>query len=96
MQHSADPPGKTKKGTRDVIYNMINATDTGICYGASQVAQGYRICLQCRRRRLDPWVGKIAWQKAWQPTPVFLPGKSPWAEEPGGLKSMGWQRIRHD
>ena len=26
---------------------------------------------------------------AWQPPPVFLPGKSPWMEEPGGLQSMG-------
>ena len=26
--------------------------------------------------------------EAWQPTPVFLPGKSPWTEEPGGLQSM--------
>ena len=25
----------------------------------------------------------------WQPTPVFLPGESPWTEEPGGLQSMG-------
>ena len=23
----------------------------------------------------DPWVGKIPWRRAWQPTPVFLPGK---------------------
>ena len=23
----------------------------------------------------DSWVGKIAWRKAWQPTPVFLPGE---------------------
>ena len=22
----------------------------------------------------DPWVGKISWKRAWQPTPVFLPG----------------------
>ena len=29
-----------------------------------------------KRRRFDPWVGKIAWRKAWQPTPVFLPGES--------------------
>ena len=25
----------------------------------------------------------------WQPTPVFLPGESPWTEEPGGLQSAG-------
>ena len=24
----------------------------------------------------DPWVGKIPWRRKWQPTPVFLPGKS--------------------
>ena len=29
-----------------------------------------------KRYRLDPWVGKILWRKKWQPTPVFLPGKS--------------------
>ena len=33
-------------------------------------------CLQCRRRGFDPWVRKIPWRRAWQPTPVFLPGKS--------------------
>ena len=24
----------------------------------------------------DPWVGKIPWRRAWQPTPVFSPGES--------------------
>ena len=24
----------------------------------------------------DPWVGKIPCKRAWQPTPVFLPGES--------------------
>ena len=24
----------------------------------------------------DPWAGKIPWRREWQPTPVFLPGKS--------------------
>ena len=27
-----------------------------------------------KRHGFDPWVGKI-WRRAWQPTPVFLPGK---------------------
>ena len=36
------------------------------------------------------------WRRAWQPTPVFLPGESPWTEEPGGLQSMGSQRVGHD
>ena len=41
------------------------------------------------------WVGKIIWRRAWQPIPVFLPGESPWTEEPGGLQSMESQRVRH-
>ena len=33
--------------------------------------------LETRRRRGSyPWVGKILWRRKWQPTPVFLPGKS--------------------
>ena len=34
---------------------------------------------QCRRSgrfRFNLWVGKISWRRAWQPTPVFLPGES--------------------
>ena len=48
------------------------------------------------RPGFDPWVGKIPWRRAWQPTPVFLPGDSPWTEEPGELLSMGSQRVRYD
>ena len=34
----------------------------------------------CKSRRhkrcgFDSWVGKILWRRAWQPTPVFLPGE---------------------
>ena len=25
---------------------------------------------------MDSWVRKIPWRRKWQPTPVFLPGKS--------------------
>ena len=30
---------------------------------------------QCRRRKFNPWIGKIPWSRKWQPTSVFLPGK---------------------
>ena len=43
---------------------------------------------------LIPGLGR--WKRAWQPTPVFLPGESPWTEEPGGLQSMGCQRVGYD
>ena len=41
----------------------------------------------------DPRVRKIPWRRAWQPTPVFLPGESLWTEEPGGLQSVGLQSL---
>ena len=40
---------------------------------APLVAQMLKNLLQCRRPRLDPWVGKIPWRRGWLPTPVFLP-----------------------
>ena len=45
---------------------------------------------------VDHWVGKIPWRREWQPTPVFLPGESPWTEKTGGLQSMGSKRVGHD
>ena len=48
-----------------------------------------------KRGGFHPWVGKIPWRRAWQPTPVFLPGESPWAEELSGLRSIGSQRVGH-
>ena len=49
------------------------------------------ICLQCRKPRFDPWVGKISWRREWLPTPVFLSGEflgwrslvdySPWGRQ---------------
>ena len=40
------------------------------------------ICLQCRRSRFDPWVGKILWGRAWHPTSVLL------ARESHGQRSL--------
>ena len=31
-------------------------------------------CRRCKKHGFNPWVGKIPWRRAWQPTPVFLPG----------------------
>ena len=36
---------------------------------------GKESACQCRRCGFYPWVGKIAWSRKWQPTPVFLSGK---------------------
>ena len=33
-------------------------------------------CRRSKRHEFDPWVGKTPWGRAWQPTPVFLPGEA--------------------
>ena len=40
--------------------------------GKESACQGRR----CKRCRFDLWVGKIPWRRKWQPSPVFLHGKS--------------------
>ena len=60
---------------------------------ASLVAQMVKNLPASGRPGFDPWVGKLLWRRAWWPTPVFLPGESPWTEEPGGLQYMGSQRV---
>ena len=48
--------------------------------------------LQCRSSRtvrFDPWVGKIAWSRKWQPAPVFLPGESQGQRSLAGYSPWG-------
>ena len=47
---------------------------------------------QCRRYQRpgsDPWVGRIPWRRAWQPTPVFLPGESHEQRSLAGYRPWG-------
>ena len=52
-------------------------------------------CRRCKSHGFDPWIRKIPWRKAWQPTPVFLPGESY-----GQRSLVGYgpycHRVRHD
>ena len=41
------------------------------------------------RRGFDPWVRKILWRGAWQPTPVTLPGKAHGQRSPVGYSPWG-------
>ena len=44
--------------------------------GGAVIKESACQCRGCRRHRFDPWVGKIPWRRKWQPTPLFLSGKS--------------------
>ena len=59
-------------------------------------ASGEEPACQGRRLGLDLWVGKIPWRKKWQPTPVFLPGKSHGQRSLEGHSPWGHKRVRHD
>ena len=48
------------------------------------------------RCRFDTWVGKIPLEKGMVTHSSILAWRIPWTEEPDGLQSMGWQRVRHD
>ena len=42
------------------------------------------------------WIGKIPWRKEMETHSSILAWKILWTEEPGRLKSMGWQSVRQD
>ena len=89
--------------------SACKAGDPGLIPGWNPLEKGVGYPLQFSRAFLvaqmvknppavqETWVrslfGKIPWGKAWQPTPVYLPGESLWTEEPSRLQSMESQRV---
>ena len=88
-------------GDPNLIPGLGRSPEEGIGYPlqyswASLVVHIVKNWLPCGRPGFDTRVGKIPWRTAWQPTPVFLPGESPWTKEPGGLQSTWSQRVGHN
>ena len=48
---------------------------------------------ETKRHGFDPWVGKMPWGRAWQPTPVFLPGESHGQRSLEGYGSQGHKEL---
>ena len=48
----------------------------------------------------ENWVRSLGWEdpleKGMATLSIILAWRTPWTKEPGGLQSMGSQRIRHD
>ena len=57
------------------------------------VAQWSRTCLQETWVQFKTWVKKIPWRRKWQPTPVFLPGKSHGERSLAGYSPWGRKRV---
>ena len=70
------------------------------CLGASLVAQMVKNLPAMQETQVQS-LGQedLTWRRQGQPTPVFLPGESPWMEEPSGLQYMWLQsrtRLRNE
>ena len=67
---------KKKKTNYHITYSPL--THLRKIGGFPDGTSGKEPACQCRRHRrcgFDPWVGKIPWRRAWQPTPALLPGE---------------------
>jgi len=62
----------------EVLVNLKNnmLTERSQSSGFSWWLSGIEYTCQSRHHRFDPWVGKIPLRREWQPSPVFLPGRS--------------------
>ena len=71
-----EPPGKPKSmrldGSINTYLHWSGRSFPGGASGKESTCQGRRH----KRHGFNPWVGKIPWRRAWQPTPVFLPRES--------------------
>ena len=66
-----------EKDRKDHRFWILSLSEWGLPGGS--VAKNLPISAETQETWVsgfDPWVGKVLWRRKWQPTPVFLPGKS--------------------
>ena len=68
-------PWRALSYKRSIIWYIFLKDVWGFPGGVSS-KEPTRQCRRHNRREFDPWVGNIPRRRAWQPTPVFLPGES--------------------
>ena len=54
---------------------------------------GNESACQCRGGGFDPWIGKSPQRRKWQPTQVFLPGKSNGQRSGTGYSPRGHKEL---
>ena len=95
-------PSSSRSQQQSLSLKALTSQEYGILWNNNQYGilgtgfPGGSDSLQCGRPGFNPWVRKIPWRRMWQPTPVFLTWRIPWTEEPGGLQSMGSQKVGYD
>ena len=99
IPRTEEPGGLQSMGSQRVRQDWaINTLDfPGGASGKEPTCQ----CKRHKRPRFEPWFRKTPWRRAWQPTPVFLPGeshgqKSLWATVQGITKGQTiWSNLAH-
>ena len=97
MQYRAPPITQTKNYLTQMLV-ILELRNPALNGGFSGSAGGKVPACQYRshrRRGFHPWVGKIPWERKWQPAPVFLPAESPGQRSLAGY-SPWCRRVRHD
>ena len=57
---------------------------------------GRETACQYSRLGFNSWIRKIPWRRKWQPSPVFLPGKSHGQRSLVGYSPWSHKIVRHD
>ena len=84
--------------TYESIKLFVIYLSTHLSTGLSRGLSGTESCGQCRRHRrhkFDPWVGKMPWRKARQPSPASLPGESHGQSSLAGCSPWGHRNAGH-
>ena len=82
--------------THDPIYHNIQ--DNISYFGLPRWLSGKEPACQCRRHtrcQFNPWVRKIPWRRAWQPTLVSLTGEFHRQRSLAGYSPQGHKRVGH-
>ena len=75
----------------------LNLTDLTLhCFPPETFNKAKSFVRSCEKCSFSVCYTTIPWSRKCLPTPLFLPGESPWREEPDGLQSIGLQRVGHN
>ena len=90
----AFPGGSLKEST----WQCRGGQKCGLIVGLPRCFGDKQSTCKCRKRGFSPWVRKIVWRRQWEPTPVFLPGKSHGqgslvGYSPWGCIRVGWDLV---
>ena len=81
---------------RHVALKPVKTTPVPLAIGFPWWLTDKEVICQCRRHRSDPWVGKIPWRRAWQPTSVFLSGEFHGQNSLAGYSPWVHKRVRRN